>query len=136
MRLRGEDALRFSFTNAAGWKSAVGSGDVLGNVREHVFAALHVFVEKICGELRIKNAGGADGKKYQQQNRNDSYEETGNDEAIAQTPEQAAPSPGEQAIEKIDGGEQRDKFQIVEDAAFGFEQVGESTGKRQQQGHE
>src|SRR5260370_11834021 len=106
MRLRGKDALRFSFTNAAGWKSAVGSGDVLGNVREHIFAALHVFVEKISGELRIKNAGGADGKKHQQQNWNDRYEEPRNDEAIAQTQEQAASSPGDQAIEKIDRGDQ------------------------------
>ncbi len=132
MRLRGEDLLRFGFADA-GREGAVGGGDVLGNVSEHVFAALDVFEEKIGGELRIKNTGGAHGQKGQQQHGNDSDEKARDDEAIAQAPEQAAPSPGEQAIEKIEGGKQRNEFQVLEDAAFDREQVGQAAGSRQQQ---
>jgi hypothetical protein len=56
---------------------------MLGNIGEHVFTALDVFVKKIGGELRIENTRGADGKKHQQQNGDDGNEEAGNDEAIA-----------------------------------------------------
>ncbi len=78
MGLRGEDALRFGFTDTPR-KSAMSGSNMRGNVREHVFTTLNIFVEKIGGELRIQNARGTGGKKYQQQNGNDGNEETSDD---------------------------------------------------------
>jgi hypothetical protein len=103
---------------------------MLGNIGEHVFTALDVFVEKIGSQLRVENTRGADGKKHQQQDGNDGDEETSDDEAIAQAPEQAAPSPGEKPIEEIEGGKKPNEFQIIEDFPAGFEEVREPPGKR------
>jgi hypothetical protein len=83
---------------------------MLGNVAEHVFATLDVFIEKIGGELRIKNAGRAHGEKHQEQDRNDGDEQAGNDEAVAEAPKQAISSPGQEAVEEIKGSEKGNKL--------------------------
>ncbi len=62
MRLGGEDSLGFLFGGTT-QKSAMGGGDMLGDVGKHVFAALDIFVEKIRRKLRVKNTRGADGEK-------------------------------------------------------------------------
>src|ERR1700730_18438890 len=128
MRFRGKYAFQFTFVDA-GRRSGVGGGDMLGNIGEHVFTALHIFVEKIGSQLRIENTRGANSEQNQQQNRDEGDEETSHDEAVAQAPEQAASSPGEQAVEKIEGGQNGDKFQVIEDAAAGLERVGETAGE-------
>src|ERR1700730_597857 len=109
MRLRGEDELHPALGHTRR-KRRMSGRDVLRNIGQHVFAALNVFVEKIGSELRIQNPGGTDGEGHKQQDGNNGDKESRNDEAIAQTPEQAIPSPSEQAIEKIKGGEQRNEF--------------------------
>jgi hypothetical protein len=112
----------------------VGGGDMLGNVGEHIFTALDIFVEKVRRKLRVKNTRGADGEKDEKQNRNESDEEAGNDEAVAQAPEQAAASEGQQAVEQVKGGEQGDKFEVIKNAAIHFKEVSEASGQCQDGG--
>src|SRR6516164_7941366 len=101
MRLARQDLFRLGFRDA-GWQGFVGGGDVLGDVLEHVFSALYVFIKQIRGKLGIENARGTNGEDHQEEQGNDSDEKIGDDEAVAQAPKQTVPSPSKQPVEQID----------------------------------
>src|SRR5580693_6561049 len=90
------------------------NGDVLRNIPDYLDALLHVFMQKVSAELRIKDAGRKKTQGHEQQNRDNGYEQIGDDQAIAQAPEKLAPPAADKTNDEIKSRQNREVFQKAE----------------------
>ncbi len=81
--------------------------DVLGDVREHIDAAMQILVKNVGAELRIEKFSGENDERTDQQYGYDGNEDVGDDQAIAQAPKQSTAAPGNHAKNQIQRGEDR-----------------------------
>src|SRR6202521_2837663 len=116
MRLGGQDALRFAFRDT-GRERFMRDGNVFRDVRDHFNALLDVLVQKIGAQLRIQNTARQKNERHSQQDGDEGDEQIGYDQAVAQTPQQAASPPANQREQKINACENREIFQEAEKAA-------------------
>src|SRR5215470_7654493 len=87
------------------------------DVRDHGGPPLQVFMEEVGAELGINDAASEDRQSRDGKYRNDRDKQIGDDQPVAQAPEQPASPPGHKADEKIDSREDSQVFDEVENAA-------------------
>src|SRR6266852_3549227 len=100
MRLRRQNALRLSFRDARR-ERLMRDGDVFRDIRDHVYALMDVLVQQVSTQLGIENTGRKHNQRYDRQNRDSRNKQISNDQAVAQTPQQAVSPPANQPEQKI-----------------------------------
>src|SRR5216683_4873427 len=113
--LRRQDSFRF-FLRDRGGKRLMRYGNVCRNIRDHFHSAMNILIQEVSAELRVKNATHKKNERHYQQNRDERDEQIGNDQAVAQTPEQAISPPTEEADEEIYPGKDSQILQKAEQA--------------------
>src|SRR6266481_4742795 len=116
MRLRRQNALRLSFRDARR-ERLMRDGDVFRDIRDHVYALMDVLVQQVSTQLGIENTGRKHNQRYDRQNRDSRNKQISNDQAVAQTPQQAVSPPANQPEQKINTRKNRQIFQEAEEAA-------------------
>ena len=91
---------------------------MLRNICDHGDTLLQVFVQKIRAKLRIQNAGRKNSQCHDRQKRNNGNEEVGDDEPVAETPQQPVSPPTNQPEQEIYACNNRQVFQETEDTAL------------------
>src|SRR5262249_52983047 len=99
VRLRAQDPLGFFLLDVA--YRFTGGGDVVANVGHDADAAVEILGEKKRAELGIQKITGQDDKTEDQQNGHQRNKEIGDDQPIAQAPQQPAAAPSDDSHHKI-----------------------------------
>ena len=87
-----QDAFRFSLRDRGG-ERLMRYGNMCRNIRDHFHSAMNILIQEVSAKLRIKNATHKKNERYYQQNRDERDKQVANNQAVAQTPEQAIPPP-------------------------------------------
>src|SRR6266567_293197 len=99
-----QDSFRFSLRDRGG-ERLMRYGNVCRNIRDHFHSAVNILIQEVSAKLRIKNAAHKKNECNDQQNRDERDKQVANNQAVAQTPEQAIPPPTEEADEEIYAGQ-------------------------------
>src|SRR6266581_2667855 len=111
-----QDSLRF-FLRGRGRKRLMR----YGNMRHHFYSAMNILIQEVSAKLRVKNATHKQNERHDQQNRDERDKQVANNQAVAQTPEQAISPPTEEADEEIYAGQDSQILQEAEQAPGGVE---------------
>src|SRR5437667_2916035 len=125
--LCGQDAFRFSLRDRGG-ERLMRYGNMCRNIRDHFHSAMNILIQEVSAKLRIKNATHKKNERYYQQNRDERDKQVANNQAVAQTPEQAIPPPTEEADEEIYAGQDSQILQETEQAPGGVEKGKNQSG--------
>src|SRR5215472_2133051 len=96
---------------------------------------MDILVEKVSAQLRIKNPGcqyheNDDG--YDRDNRN---KQISDDEPVPQAPKQPASPPSHETYDKINGGDDRQELQEVEDPAVNAKKLDKQPQRNNRRAH-
>src|SRR2546426_9097033 len=94
-----QDSFRF-FLRDRGGKRLTRYGNVCRNIRDHFHSAMNILIQEVSAKLRVKNATHKKNERHDQQNRNERDKQVANNQAVAQTPEQAIPPSTERSEER------------------------------------
>src|SRR2546422_11522153 len=122
-----QDSFRF-FLRDRGGKRLTRYGNVCRNIRDHFHSAMNILIQEVSAKLRVKNATHKKNERHYQQNRNERDKQVANNQAVAQTPEQAIPPPTEEADEEIYAGQDSQILQETEQAPGGVEKGKNQSG--------
>src|SRR6266581_3580734 len=122
-----QDSLRF-FLRDRGGKRLMRYGNMRRNIRDHFHSAMNILIQEVSAELRVKNATHKKNECNDQQNRDERDKQVANNQAVAQTPEQAISPPTEEADEEIYAGQDSQILQEAEHAPRGVEKRKNQSG--------
>src|SRR6266851_4224654 len=126
--LRRQDSFRF-FLPDRGGERLMRYGNVCRNIRDDFDSAANIVIQEVSPKLRLKNAPHKKNQRHYQQNRDERDEHVANNQAVAQTPEQAIPPPTQEADKEIYAGQDSQILQEAEHAPGGVEKrKNESSG--------
>src|SRR5260370_24893550 len=82
---------------------------------------MNTLIKEVSAKLRVKNGTHKKNERNDQQNRDERDKQVANNQAVAQTPEQAIPPPTQEADKEIYPGKDSQIFQKAEQAPGGVE---------------
>src|SRR6266702_180766 len=122
-----QDSLRF-FLRGRGRKRLMRYGNMRRNIRDYFYSSMNILIHDVRAKLRVKNATHKKNKRHYQQNRDERDKQVADNQAVAQTPEQAISPPTEEADEEIYAGQDRQILQEAGQAPGGVEKRKNQSG--------